>query len=361
MSSRRRSAVPKRRSAKGCIIQALVAIVVAFTIVAIAVVAGGWWIFYRPATDVAKGQPVQVEVLPGSNTQQIAQLLSSKGVVGNPNMFRLQSRLNEADGKLRAGVYELSTGMPYDMVLDKLKQGPPIDYVTVTIPEGFILTQIAARYEKQAGIPAEEFLALAEGQADSFAGDYPYLADTYKNSLEGYLFPKTYRVKEGATAREVIAMMLAQFDEEISSAGISVEGNDELSLKQIVVLGSMIERETKVSDERAKVSSVIYNRLHRGMRLEIDATIEYVLPGNRFRLRYSDLRLDSPYNTYLNKGLPPGPISNPGIEALKAAAAPADTQYIYYVLTSKDGRHTFATNERDFLTAKRKSKEVFGR
>jgi UPF0755 protein len=322
---------------------------------------GGWMLFYRPTVDVEAGKPVQVSIPAGESTAGIAALLGKAGVIRNANMFRLQSRLSDADGHLKAGVYDLSTGMPYDLVLERLEAGPPIRYVTITIPEGFTVDQIAARLEKQASIAQAEFLALARGGAEEFSAARPYLANTYKGSLEGYLFPKTYRIAEGSTAREVIEMMLRQFDKEIAQVGVSPDGANGMSLNQIVVIASMVERETKVDRERALVSSVIYNRLKRGMRLEIDATIEYVLPGNRFRLRYSDLRVKSPYNTYLNAGLPPGPIANPGAEALRAAAYPAKTGYFFYVLTGKDGTHTFATNQADFLKAKHKSKEVFGK
>jgi UPF0755 protein len=135
---------------------------------------------------------------------------------------------------------------------------------------------------------------------------------------------------------------------------------DGFDIAELVTVASIIERETKVARERPLVSSVIRNRLESGMRLQIDATIEYVLPGNRFRLRNSDLQLDSPYNTYRNEGLPPGPIANPGLASLKAAAQPADTDFVYYVLTGKDGSHTFAETNEEFLRAKEKSKEVFG-
>jgi UPF0755 protein len=236
-----------------------------------------------------------------------------------------------------------------------------VEYVSVTIPEGFVLTQIAERLETKAGIPKADFLGLAQGHADEFSADHPYLADAYKGSLEGYLFPKTYRIKQGSTARDVIEMMLKQFDAEMKSVDTSEATSHGLSFNQLVVLASMIERESKLDKERPLVASVIYNRLARGMRLEIDATIEYILPGNRFRLTNRDLRVKSPYNTYRLAGLPPGPISNPGLAALEAAASPADTDYLYYVLTGKDGSHTFATNKADFLIAKKKSKEVFGR
>lgn len=357
----RRSIPPPKRSSGGCLKTLGITAAVLVIAIVLAGAVGGWLLFLRPAQEIAPGRPVQVQIRSGDSTREIAAMLATSGVVRNENMFRLKTRLEEADGRLRAGVYDLSTGMPDELVIERLVAGPPIEYVTVTIPEGFVLEQIAARLEKQAGIPEAEFMRLAQRGAGEFVGDHPYVAKTYRDSLEGYLFPKTYRIKEGSSARNVIEMMLDQFDKEIAQVDTEVAQARGMSLAELVVAASMIERETRVDKERPLVASVIYNRLGRGMRLEIDATIEYVLPGNRFRLTYRDLALASPYNTYRHKGLPPGPISNPGLASLKAAADPAETDYIYYVLTGKNGTHTFATNERDFLKAKAKSKEVFGR
>ncbi len=186
------------------------------------------------------------------------------------------------------------------------------------------------------------------------------LTGAYRNSLEGYLFPKTYQVKEGATARDVIEMMLDQFDKEIAAVEVSGAKKKNLTLADLVTMASIIERETKVAKERRVVSSVIYNRLHQKMRLDMCSTIEYVIKEHKLRLTYEDLNVDSPYNTYRHAGLPPGPIASPGLASLKAAAVPADTQYLYYVLTGKDGSHTFARNSEEFARAKAKSKEVFG-
>jgi UPF0755 protein len=332
-------------------------------IVSVVVIVGvaAYQIFERPLREVEPGRPVQIEIAKGSSTHAIADKLAQAGVVRNPNRFRLEARRAAADGVLKAGVYDLATGMPYDLVIARLVEGPPVTYVTVTIPEGFVVDQIAARLEAQVGIPASETLALAKSGAAEFVDDHPYLADAFDASLEGYLFPKTYRFKEGTTAREALETMLDQFDREIATVDTAAMEARGFSLNDIVVLASMIERESQLDKERRLVASVIMNRLDRGMRLEIDATVEYVLPGNRFRLRYSDLEVDSPYNTYKHKGLPPGPIASPGLASLQAAADPARTKYLYYVLTGKDGSHTFATNLEDFLKAKRRSKEVFGR
>ncbi len=320
-----------------------------------------WALLFRPATRVEVGRPVQIEIEQGQTTTRIARELAAAGVVSNANMFRLQARLADAGASMKPGVYDFRTGTSYGDALERLVEGPPVDYVTVTIPEGFIVDQIAARLENLVGIPADETLALAKGGADQFAEDHPYLADAYGASLEGYLFPKTYRIPKGSGAKAALEMMLDQFDREV--AAVDVEAAEALGLdfNEFVVVASMIEREAQLDEERPLVSSVIQNRLRKGMMLEIDATVEYVLPGNKFRRRWGELGVDSPYNTYMKKGLPPGPIASPGLASLKAAAAPADTDYLYYVLTGKDGSHTFATNKADFLKAKAKSKEVFGR
>ncbi len=320
-----------------------------------------WTTLYKPAVAVEQGAPVQLEVPKGASTTQIAERLAQAGVVSNATMFRVQTRMADADGKLRAGVYDLTTGMTYDEVIGRLEKGPPIKYVTVTIPEGWVIKQIANRLDKTAGIPKKEFLELARTGAEEFAADHPYLKGAYKGSLEGYLFPKTYRLREGTTAREAIELMLDQFDKEIAQVDTSYAEAQGYSVPQIVTMASIIEREARIPKERPLVSSVIYNRLARDMRLEICATVEYVLPGNRFRLSWKETRTPSPYNTYLHKGLTPGPISNPGLASLKAAASPADTDFIFYVLTGKDGSQTYASNAADFAKAKRKSKEVFGR
>ena len=315
-------------------------------------------LFVPETTDIVPGAPVRVEIPAGAGTAEIARVLADAGVIENASMFRLRARLEGIDGKLRTGVYDLTTGMSYEAAVEKLLVGPPLKYVTVTIPEGFTVEQIAARLEGATGIAAEEIIALGYGQAATFADRHPYLADAYDGSLEGFLFPKTYRIVEGSSAADVIELMLNQFDTELASVDLSYANELGLSLSDVVTIASMVEREARVADERPLVASVIYNRLEKGMRLEIDATIEYVIKENRPRLLLSDLEIDSPYNTYRNAGLPPGPIASPGLASLQAAAEPADTAFIYYVLTSADGSHTFTETYEEFLIAKEKSREV---
>ncbi|MHB1019399.1 MAG: endolytic transglycosylase MltG [Coriobacteriia bacterium] len=336
--------------------RAVVVLVVAAVIVLCVPAFGVWRVFFATDASVTAGQPVQVEIPAGADTARIAGVLADAEVIGNAAMFRLRARLDGIDGKLRSGIYDLETGMSHEAVVERLLAGPPVPYTTVTIPEGFTVELMAERLERDAGIPAEEFIELALGQASVFEGAHPYLADVYDGSLEGYLFPKTYRIVEGSTATDVIELMLDQFDTEFASVDLTQAGD--YSMHELVTIASMVEREARVGDERPLVSSVIHNRLTKGMKLEIDATIEYVIKKNRPRLLNSDLAIDTPFNTYMYAGLPPGPIASPGLASLQAAAAPADTNYLYYVLTSTDGSHTFTETYEEFLIAKEKSREV---
>lgn len=319
---------------------------------------GAWSVLLKPQTHVPAGRVVRVEIPDGATTKVIADTLVSAGVVSNPSMFRLRCRLSGVDGMLRPGVYDLRTGMAFRAVVDRLQAGPPIEYVKVIVPEGFTAEQIGARLEEELGIPGAEFKRLALTQASSFATGFPFLEGARTGSLEGYLFPKTYNIPKDAKAREAIEMMLAQFGREIGAVDLTEAESRGLDLHEVVTIASMIEREARLARDRPLVSSVIYNRMSLNMRLEIDATIEYLLPGTRPRLLNKHLTIESPYNTYRYKGLPPGPIASPGLASLQAAAHPADTKYLYYVLTGKDGSHTFTTNEADFLKAKEKSREV---
>lgn len=354
--------VRHRRDSKRRRVVSRVIGVVAFvlTISAVAAVLASWWFYVRPEKQVKPGSPVTVTIAEGAGTQRIAEQLLDAGVIGNAFLFRNTARDAGVDGDLKPGTYKLATGMPDDIVIEKLIAGPEIMRITVTIPEGFVIDQIAERLERKVGIPAEEFVTLAKGGAAEFSAEHPYLKEAYNGSLEGYLFPKTYEFKEGTSAREAIETMLDQFDAEIASVDLAAAEKVNLTLADVVNIAAMVEREASVDKERPLVASVVYNRLRRDMRLQICATVEYVTPGNRLRLTADDLKIQSPYNTYLHAGLPPGPIANPGLLSLQAAADPAETDYIYYVLTGKDGTHTFATNDADFLAAKQRSKEVFG-
>lgn len=354
---RRSERKPPRRRRGGAIARVVLAFICLLVAVSAVV---GWQMLFRPANPVAAGQQIEFTVSRGESVELIGEALARDGIVRNALMFRLMARNSDQAAKLKPGTYKLATGMPYDLVLDKLVSGPDVVYYSVTIPEGFSARQIAARFAKETGVPEDEMLDLVLHGAPEFEAEHPYLKGAYDGSLEGFLFPKTYRVKEGTKSSAIVEMMLDQFDKEISSVDMSYAKRRNLDMRDVVIIASILERETKLAREFPKVSSVIYNRLASRMRLQLCATVLYTLPEGTTTLRDSDLAKPTPWNTYRRDGLPATPISNPGIKALEAAVRPSKTKYLYYVLTGKDGSQTFTTNYADFLKAKQRNRQVFG-
>lgn len=355
---RRSSQKPAKRGGGllGCLAGGLLLVAILVGIVGMS----AWYLFLRPDADVAPGTQLEITIKKGSGTSAIAHQLGAAGVIRNANMFRYKARELAVDGKLRSGTYALSTGMPDEVVLDKLQRGPDIVYFTVTIPEGFTAQQIAARFAKQAGVSEDEMLSLATGGADLFADRHGYLTGARGGSLQGYLFPDTYTIKKGTKPEAIIEMMLDRFDEQIAKVDLSYAKKHGFDLDEVLTIASILDREVKVDKEYELVSSVIYNRIRIGMKLQMCSTVVYGLRDGHTKLTTEDLTNGHPYNTYCIVGLPPGPMGSPGLRAIRAAAKPADTKYIYFVLTGKDGSQTFASNYADFLKAKAKYKEVFG-
>jgi UPF0755 protein len=229
------------------------------------------------------------------------------------------------------------------------KAPAPVPTVDVTIPEGYRLTQIAERVERDLRIPAKRFLADAED------GDWslePYLPEG--KPLEGFLSPNTYEfAKRGSSPDDVIRRLLEEFRVEADGLPWS-RAEDDLGLSpyELVVVASMIEEEARVDRDRPLIAAVIYNRLRKGMTLGIDATVAYVDPDPSDGLTESDFHIDSPYNTRTHSGLPPTPIASPGLASLRAALQPANVDYLYYVLCGADGHHVFSTSYHQFLSDK---------
>ena len=332
--------------------------VAAFLLLAAGV--AGWWLLLRVENPLPPGTPVNIEVKKGASANDIAEQLAKAGVVENALMFRLRARDSELSSRFKPGSYDLAAGMPYELVFEKLASGPEIVYFDVTIPEGFKATQVAERISAKTGISQAELTQLVTTGAPQFAAQHPYLVGAQGGSLEGFLFPKTYRIREGSSAKKVVEMMLDQFDVEMARIDMSYAKSKNLNVNDVVIIASVLERESQLSSEYPLVASVIYNRLRAKMRLELCSTVLYTMPEGTKVLKDADTKRDSPYNTYRRKGLPAGPICNPGLKALDAAANPAPTKYLFYVLTGKDGSQTFTTNYADFLKAKAEYKRVFG-
>ena len=283
----------------------------------------------------------------GASGDVIASRLSEAHIIDDPKKYYAAVEKLDAAMSLKPGDYVLYTGMDPEDVVRQLVEGPNVQGVKLVIQEGLTVQQTAANVEAAYGISVDEFLAQAK--ASNYVADYPFLEGAYDDSLEGYLYPKTYSLGDDPTADDVIRALLNQFVAETADIDYSATYNG-LTFQQIMCMASLIERETAVEDERPLVASVIYNRLDADMPLQIDAAIVYARGGGSQGVTYSDLEIDSPYNVYKNKGLTPGPICSPSISSIKAAIEPADTDYLYYVASSAmDGTHKFSSDYDQFL------------
>ena len=272
-------------------------------------------------------------VAPGNDFDRIVASLESERITRHPLLLRLLARLRGASAKIEAGRYRFRAHSSTVDLLDRLLAGGR-NSIRVTIPEGFTDRQIARRL-------AREGLGNADVLERAFRHDSATVDGERIVGLEGFLFPDTYFVPIGATPAQIEAQMLARFRQELPAHARRRARALHVSLVGAITIASMIEREAKIDRDRPLIASVIYNRLRLGMPLQIDATVEYALPHHRSTLTYADLRVKSPYNTYLHAGLPPGPIANPGRASIEAAFHPAKTDFLYYVAKG-DGSHVFA-------------------
>jgi UPF0755 protein len=288
-----------------------------------------------------------VTIEEGSSTEDIAKALQKAGVIDSVRNFRILSKLWRYDGKYKAGTYALSPSMRSSDIAKTIINGSE-NTNTVTIPEGYTIEQTAEALDKAGVADKDKFMDAAENgdfSSFSFLDD----AQTGKNHLEGYLFPDTYQFGVNASEKQIITTMLNQFDNVFTEKYKKRAKKLGYTENEIVIIASMIERETQVDSDRAKVASVIYNRLDANMPLQLDCTVQYALGKQKESLTYKDTQVDSPYNTYTNTGLPKGPICSPGKESIEAALYPAKTDYLYYVLSSKlDGSHKFSSTYSQF-------------
>ncbi len=301
---------------------------------------------------------VRVIISPGQSIDEIGKLLVEKKVIRNAIIFKLLVWYWGVDRKIDAGEYLFKEDMGYRRVTEILTKDPLKKVFKVTIPEGFTIEQIGNRLSSQTNIDGNEFKTIAStGNKKIF--NYSFLSSNPLGTLEGYLFPATYYLVEGSSPREAVDLMLRQFGKEISSQDLEKIKAKGLNLHQLITIASMIEKEAKLPHERPIIAAVIYNRLQRKMRLEIDATVQYALGEWKSRLYERDTQVNSPYNTYIHFGLPPGPICSPGLASIKAALNPSKVNYLYYVLTDPKGSHTFTQTHKEFLKAKEKAKKIF--
>ena len=315
-----------------------------------ALIAVGW--FYSDLLEYAD-QPadpaadmIAFEVGPGEGFRSVAQNLYAGKLVTRPDRFKLIARFKGYDKKIRAGEYELSAAMSPLQILQKLVSGK-VRLYRLTIPEGYTLTQIAAAAERAGLCSAADFSAAAADTALTAALNIP------GKNLEGYLYPDTYLFPKGTTAAEIVRKMTDHFNTVFTPEWKTRAAALNMSLHAVVTLASIIEKETGAAFERPLISAVFHNRLKRNMRLQTDPTVIYGIPDFNGNLTRKDLATPTPYNTYVIRGLPPGPIANPGAKSLEAALYPAETDYLYFV-SKKNSTHQFSTNIKDHNEAVRK-------
>lgn len=302
---------------------------------------------FRPFQGYAKSTVVRVES--GMSAAAIARKLQAQGVIASAEHFVRYYRLFFAGRKLKAGEYLFDAPLSMRQVIEKLEQGKAILH-KVTVKEGLWIGETALVFEAAGLFPASAFAAAA-GDA-SLVRDIDPGAD----DLEGYLFPDTYLVQEGITAREMAALMVRRFRQNFGNSFVWRARDIGFSVRQAVILASLIEKETANRDERFLVSSVFHNRLRKGMLLDCDSTIVYALKkagAYDGDIRWDDLKDDSPYNTRRHRGLPPGPIASPGYASLEAALYPENTEYLYFVAKGM-GSHYFSRSLAEHNRAVRK-------
>lgn len=279
------------------------------------------------------GEEVRIEIPDGSTTSQIAAILYDAGIIENKKAFNDEVSKQGYSSGLKSGIYVFVGGTPLSEVVEHLNAGPNQADNSYVIPEGYTLERTAQAVSEAYGgsISEEDFLAAAH-DASRFADQFPFVKDAYENSLEGFLFPKTYEIVSGANADDVIVQMLTQYEHEIESLDYTYPHSEELNDYQTLILASIIEREA-AEDNKATVASVFYNRLAINMPLQSDATTAYAIGGDPTP---EDLQQEGPFNTYLNYGLPPAPICSPGIASLEAACHPESTDYLYFYFKEND-------------------------
>ncbi len=279
------------------------------------------------------GAPTRIIIPRGASFAQATDSLARAKLVGWPKMFRLYGRVTGGDRNIKPGTYLLKPGTPWSDIVSAMNGGHGL-VNTITIPEGYDLHQITPLLARTLKVPQDSVKAAMRDTALLARLDVP------NPTLEGYVFPDTYAFPIGTTARQAVREMVYAFERRWKPDWTASLEELKINRNDLVTMASIVEKEARVPEERPVIAAVYYNRLRKGMLLQADPTIQYALGRHVGRVFYKDLAIKSPYNTYINKGLPPGPIASPGVASLAAAAHPASVPYLYFV-ASRDGHHEF--------------------
>lgn len=289
----------------------------------------------QPTNAEETEQRIHVKITEGMTTSEIADILESKEIIDSSLKFRIVSRLRGYDGQMKPGTYIFFAGMDDEEVFAKLLSGEKY-LVRFTIPEGFGVKEIAERLYSLDLADKEDFLKAAEDFAP-----YGYMRKRkdVRYAAEGFLFPETYSVESDTPIEDILRIMTEEFDKRLTPAMRERAKEMGLSLYDLTTLASLVEREVRYPEDRAIVAQVFLKRLKMNMPLQTDASLQYLMDAPKEDVTIKDTEIESPYNTYKHAGLPPGPIANPGIEAIEAVLNPADTDYLYFVADRKGHNH----------------------
>lgn len=299
----------------------------------------------------SKQKDIIIKVSKGQGFYDILNKLNEENLLRNEFMIKVNLTINHRDIKLREGLYKVSTKSNLNKIIEILEgKGINEELVSLTIPEGYTIEDIGKAIEEKHIASKDEFIDAVENY------ELPWFIPKNKNTrydLEGYLYPDTYFIEKDTDLNSIIKMMIERFEDILAQLkkDTGVDFNSD-KINEVTTIAAMIEKEAKVDKDRSLISSVIYNRLEKNMKLQIDATVLYSMNEHVDVVLYKHLKIDSPYNTYKYEGLPIGPICNPGKESLKAAIIPDKTNYLYYI-SKQDQSHYFTDNYDDFLNKKK--------
>lgn len=289
----------------------------------------------------------EISIVQGESFYSFLNELKGEGLIKNTFIIKLYTKLSNINLEIIPGQYTLSKDMSVKEIIELLKSASQNNCVDFTIPEGFTIDDISEKLEKEGICKRDDFIKAVK--------EYPLPSYIKENSnkrynLEGFLFPDTYKLEKGIKPEVIVETLLNRFNEVWNEivTNLDVEVNND-DIEKVITVASIIEKEARIDEERSIIASVIYNRMNADMTLSIDATVLYAHGYHKDKLYYKDLEIDSPFNTYMYKGLPVGPISNPGAPSIIAALKPANTDYLFYVLEN-DYEHYFTNNDEDFMS-----------
>jgi UPF0755 protein len=313
-----------------------------------------YYIFWMPISIPEPGGRV-VAIPRGASFKAVVDSLARNDIIRSKFAFQLAGRILGYTKSIKVGKYLFHSGVSNSEILRDINEGRSRMILSVTIPEGWRMEMIAKKFAHELGVDAGRILSFCEDSA--YVASKGFDART----LEGYLMPETYHFYWQTDESEIVERMVAGFKNFfVDSLKVRVR-QSRMSLKEVVTLASIVEGESGVDAERPTIAGVYLNRLRKNMRLEADPTIQYVLPGGPRRLLYTDLRIDSPYNTYLYRGLPPGPVNNPGKQSLLGVLYPEKHQYLYFVATGVGGHRfskTFSEHQKAIRVYKKIRREI---